>query len=382
MSSTDKLRLPVQNLYLTFTASDFVVDDAFLRHQLHPNQESSRFWNDWLAQHPEKQESWQQAVQLLEAVQMGLDEYIRTYLSPEAEANLLSRIQATNAAFEETPEVVPLWNRPWSRYAAIACFIVLAGALFRLYQHQSSSVSPYQRYVATLSESRIEKINENAQPILVRLPDGSQVTLFPKSRLSYDDRFGQENRSVYLSGKAFFDVVKQPQKPFFVYANELVTKVLGTSFTVQAYPEDKRVEVQVRTGKVSVFTQNDPQKQKMLDNSTLEGIVLTPNQQITLHRQELRFSKALVPKPELLIPSTQAPLFEFDETSVPEVFALIEKAYGVNIVYDEELLSSCTITASLTEESLAEKIQLICQGIGAKSEIIDAQIIIYSKGCK
>ena len=370
----------MQNPYVNFTAADFVVDDAFLQHQLHPTPESTQFWGEWLAQFPEKQADWQRAVKLLEAVQSGLNDYIRTYLSPEAEANLLRRIQDTNAHFDQRANILPLPSRQWIRYAAAACFVLAAGILFWVYREKNPPNSPYQMYVSTLTDTRTEKINEQSQPLLFQLPDGSSVTLFPNSRLSYDDRFGQENRSVFLSGKAFFDVVKQPQKPFFVYANELITKVLGTRFTVQAYPNDKRVKVQVKTGKVSVFTHNDSQNQ--VENPVLEGVVLTPNQEITLHRQELRFSKGLIAQPEILMPPTQSPSFEFEEAPVAQVFAVIEKAYGVNIVYDEELLEPCTITASLTEESLAEKIRLICQGIGAKSETIDAQIIIYSKGCK
>ncbi len=383
MSSTEKTRADsVQTPYLNYTATDFVIDAAFLQHHLYPNEDSTRFWSDWIRQYPEKQEDWQQAVQLLEAVRLGLNDYVRTYLTPEAEAALLLRIRASNAALDETMRVRSLWNRPWLRYAAAACFVLFMGVAYMRYREGQTPASPYQTYVATLNETMVEKVNNDTRPVIFHLPDSSKVQLFPKSRLSYDGHFGQENRSVYLSGKAFFEVVKQPHKPFFVYANELITKVLGTEFSVEAYPNDKRVEVQVRTGKVSVFTQTDLQKQQHLTHRESEGIVLTPNQQIVLHRAELRLSKTLVPQPEILIPPAQMPSFEFDEAPVSEVFSRLEKAYGVHIVYDEDLLASCTITASLTEESLAEKIRLICRGIGAKSETIDAQIIIYAKGCQ
>lgn len=370
------------NLYQTYSASDFVTDDAFLKHQLTPDENSKEWWQSWLAQNPHKQEEWQKAVRLLEAVKLGLNEYTRTYLTPEAEAMLLQRINATNQAHDEETisRALPALNRSWAWYAAAACVICIAGLGW--YQYTKKPLPPYQAYVKNLNDSKIEKINQSALPLLVQLPDGSQVKLFPQSRLSYDSHFGQQNRSVYLSGKAFFDVTKQPHSPFFVYANELVTKVLGTSFVVQAYPNDKHVEVQVKTGKVSVFTQNDPDKKQKLNNRELEGIVLTPNQQIILNRQELRLSKTLVAEPQILLEKLQIPTFEFEETPVVEVFELIEKAYGVNIVYDAELLSSCTITASLTDESLPHKIKLICQGIGASYETIDAQIVVYSKGCK
>jgi len=375
----------VSSSYPTFSATDFVIDDAFLKHQLSPTPQSKAWWNEWLLANPHKQETWDQAVQLLEAVRLGLNDYTRTYLSPETEAMLLLRIQATNRTVDEHEEetiAYSWWNRSWVQYAAAACFIGLMGIGWLGYRYIQTPVAPYQAYVSALDASRIEKVNEGKKNLYFKLPDGSSVTLFPNSKISFDGLFGKQNRSVYLSGKAFFEVVKQPHSPFFVYANELVTKVLGTSFFVQAYPNDKQVEVQVKTGKVSVFTQNDPAKAQKLSNRELEGIVLTPNQQITLNRQELRLSRTLVPEPTILVQPALLPSFEFEEASVPQVLEQIEKAYGVHIVYDPELLATCTLTASLSEESLSQKINLICQAIGATTETIDAQIIIYSKGCK
>jgi len=372
----------VPNQYAFYSAADFVIDDAFLKHQLTPTPASIDWWNRWLTENPSQQEEWHKAVQLLEAVRLGLNDYTRTYLTPETEAMLLSRIQATNRLHdeEETP-TRSLWNQPWIRYVAAASVLSLIGIGWWGQQSFQRRTQPYQAYVATLDESKIEKVNQGDKPLHFQLPDGSQVTLFAKSRLSFDNFFGKKNRSVYLSGKAFFEVKKQPNSPFFVYANELVTKVLGTSFVIQAYPNDKQVEVQVKTGKVSVFTQNDPSKAQKLSNRELEGIVLTPNQQITLNRQELRLARTLVPEPQLLAQPIPLPAFEFEEAPVPQVLELIEKAYGIHIVYDAELLSSCTLTASLSEESLSQKIKLICQAIDATSETIDAQIVIYSKGC-
>ncbi len=63
------------------------------------------------------------------------------------------------------------------------------------------------------------------------------------------------NRDVYLSGEAFFEVTKNPDRPFRVFANEIVTKVLGTSFTVRSFENDTTIQVIVRTGKVTVYSQ-------------------------------------------------------------------------------------------------------------------------------
>lgn len=93
-----------------------------------------------------------------------------------------------------------------------------------------------------------------------------------------------------------------------MYANELITKVLGTSFTIKTYPDDKQVNVSVTTGEVSVFTQFETKKNPELSGCELSGVVLTPNQYITLNRQELRLSRTLIRQSELRSAIAQEPL--------------------------------------------------------------------------
>lgn len=61
---------------------------------------------------------------------------------------------------------------------------------------------------------------------------------------------------------------------------------------------------------------------------------------------------------------------------------MIEARYGVTIVYNEDALGGCFITTVLGNESLFEKLDLICGIIGATYKEVDAQIVIESKGCK
>ncbi len=90
-------------------------------------------------------------------------------------------------------------------------------------------------------------------PMLVSLSDGSTVSLSPGSRLSVQDNFGTDNRSVKLHGQAFFDVTAGAV-PFQVSTFDATTQVLGTSFSVTAWPGSVEAasEVVVKTGRVSV----------------------------------------------------------------------------------------------------------------------------------
>jgi ferric-dicitrate binding protein FerR (iron transport regulator) len=209
------------------------------------------------------------------------------------------------------------------------------------------------------------------------MPDGSKAVLKPNSRLSYNESFAGPVREVYLSGEAFFDVRKNPRKPFLVYANGLIIKVLGTSFEVKAYEKDKQVTVMVKTGRVSVFAH---QAMKNQDPET-KGLVLTSNQKAIFGKEDEHLSRTLVERPTLLLSSRELEQFSFNNAPIDQIFTALEKAYGVDIVFDEEVMTNCFLTTSLTNETLFEKLDIICEGLESTYKVVDAQVIISSKGC-
>ncbi len=369
--------------YEQFSSSDFVTDDAFLNHYLSPTDSSKVFWESWLSNHPDKKEEWLAAQKLIEAVQLGLSEYVRTYLSKEAEESLLQRILITNAESDEKEvKPIPIWRQSWFQVMA-ACFILFLGLKVLYFNKSIQPESVYEKQMAVFAEEKLtEKVNDKTTVDTLKLPDGSLIYLSPNSKISYVNNFGKENRTVYLSGKAIFDVVKMPSKPFYVYANELVTKVLGTKFEVFSFDNDKDVIVKVLSGKVSVY--KNPKFDKVtVSNIEKLGVLLKPNQQVTFSREKEFFKKAIVEQPILLIAQhISKPTFIYDETPVVAVLDEISKAYGVEIIFNREMMQSCQLTSSMEEESLQDKLNIICKSIGTTYEIIDAQIIINSKMCQ
>jgi transmembrane sensor len=209
------------------------------------------------------------------------------------------------------------------------------------------------------------------------------VELAVNSRVSYPCNFDSgSTRDIYLSGEAFFKVAKNPNKPFRVFANEIVTKVLGTSFKVRSFEKDSVIQVIVKTGKVSVFSQS---KTKVKETSTAEktsGFILTPNQQLTYSKEGKQFQKILLEKPAMIVPVAVDRNMIYEDSRIEEVFDQVSKAYGINIVYDLELLKHCTVTADLRNESFYDKLDLVCRAIGAGYEVIDGQVVIQSGGCQ
>lgn len=273
----------------------------------------------------------------------------------------------------------PLWQNAWMYRAAVACSLLAAG--YWLYSSQMSKPSIYQQQVATLAQPPIEQVNLSTKWLPVQLSDGSTVRLSPHSRLSYPADYGQQNRIVFLQGEATFDVAKNARKPFFVYAGEVTTKVLGTKFVVRSFERDPKVTVTVQQGQVSVFNGQSMADERTADK-TISGVLLQPNQQAIFSRETETFTKALVPVPRRIDTGQNAPVsFVFTETPVITVFDKLKEAYGIDIVYDADVLKDCQLTASLTAESLFQKLDVIVQSIDATYEVVEGRVIIMSNGC-
>lgn len=264
---------------------------------------------------------------------------------------------------------LPVYRQSWFRVAA-SVLLLLGLFGYGFWQWSDGRKEP----VELLSV----QMNNTKQPMHIRLDDGSDVTLEPGSFLRYPSHFSATKREVFLTGEAFFNVTRQPQRPFLVVTDRIVTRVLGTSFRVKAFGGKANVSVTVRTGKVSVFSlPTASTSAKELDNA----VVLVPNQRAVFYPADARLVKTLAENPVLLTPENQQPNFNFVDTPLPEVFDRLEKAYGVDFVYDADVLARCTLTARLGKESLYEKLDLISEVTHVRHEVIDGQVVIDSRGC-
>lgn len=329
--------------------------------------------------YPDKAPTVTKAKEILLAVQGDTFELP----APKVRQNIRNILQATEPT-ETVQPLAPWYAAPIWRWAVAASVLLIMGWVGgqRYRQAIDPSAQIYRQLTADAETPLEEVINTASTNRLVLLADGSSVLLQPNSRISYPKQFNQQaRREVYLTGEAFFEVAKNPEKPFLVYADNLITKVLGTSFTVRAYGKEE-VNVTVKTGKVSVFTRNDHKRVEKQESRQLIGLVLTPNQRVHFHREEGRLLRSLVEAPERVDLPIQQPIFEFNDTPVATVFRTLEQAYGVEILYDAEVMKNCYLTASLDDEPLFEKLNLICGTLDAQYEQMDAKIIISSKGCR
>ncbi|QHS63524.1 FecR family protein [Chitinophaga agri] len=81
----------------------------------------------------------------------------------------------------------------------------------------------------------------NGGQYFVKLPDGSTAFLNAGSSLKFPLHFNHSERRVQLSGEAYFEIAKDPGKPFRVVCDGQLIEVLGTHFNVYSYAEEPRV---------------------------------------------------------------------------------------------------------------------------------------------
>ncbi|GGF06381.1 FecR family protein [Hymenobacter cavernae] len=268
------------------------------------------------------------------------------------------------------------WQAPALRVAAALVLFALALSVLAPYAKHFQGF-PFSDGV-TLANGWTLRTNATQREQAFQLPDGSQITLHPGSRLRYNTNFDGPRREVHLEGEAFFKVSKNPARPFLVFTKQVVTTVLGTSFRVKAYAGSNLASVAVREGKVAVQARKNAKLEATPAHPAAAGILLLPNQQVVYSAASRHLKKELVDKPVVLVPQS----FEFEERPVTEVLAALKKAYGVDIVYDKAKLAGCTVSITFYNEPLFEKLGLLCKSLGAYYSLSDAQVIIHSDGCQ
>ncbi|WP_138479066.1 FecR family protein [Dyadobacter bucti] len=363
--------------YRNFLPEELAADPSFRRWVIFNDPEEEMIWVEWLHLNPDKLDLVTKAKLLLNLTEVSFDN-----ISDEEVANEIYRLSHAIGENNGRKSFRLISFRPhWYHLAASVLLLLFAGFWFNKQTATQQKSEQYRQILSQIKEPLVEELNTSDKAKLVILEDGSSVVLQPKSRITYPKRFEGQRREVFLTGEAFFEVAKNPDKPFYVYASTLATKVLGTSFKVSAFDNDKDVKVVVKTGKVSVFPMTKDAVETQHADEKLGGMVLTPNQQIVFAPKELRLTRSLIEDPKLLELPIQRQSFEFKGTPISEVFATLEKSYGVKIIFDAEVMQNCYLTASLSDEPLFEKINLICKTLGAHYEQMDASIIISSKGC-
>jgi ferric-dicitrate binding protein FerR (iron transport regulator) len=288
-----------------------------------------------------------------------------------------TNIEQTTIATETTPvrKIIFRWA------AAAAILTGVSFGIYGLFSSQQKSVA-YQQ--GKEQNKLAEVVNSSSQIKKIQLEDGTIITLQPLAKLAYPNHFSADKREVYLEGEAFFNVTKNAAKPFLVHSGNILTQVLGTSFTIKPDAATNQIIVAVKTGRVAVFEDN---KRVALNNEQLKnnGTIITPNQKVIYNTAGRNFATSLVENPEPVLPEGDSAItaisFSFEDANLKTVLENIGKMYAIDILTENENIYQCRFTGNITSQSLYDKLALICQSTNHQYEIKGTKILIKGKGC-
>lgn len=155
----------------------------------------------------------------------------------------------------------------------------------------------------------------------VVLPDGTSVWLNAASRIKFPTSFAADERKVELRGEAYFEVVKNPAKPFRVVSDDQVIEVLGTHFNVNNYTDEPFTKTTLLQGSIKV-------------SSHTNSKIIKPGEQ-----------SSIGPKGQIEVVSVNAAqevawkngLFSFKKADLVSVMRQISRWYNVDIIYEGEV---------------------------------------------
>ena len=181
----------------------------------------------------------------------------------------------------------------------------------------------------------------------VELGDGTKVWLNHGSKLKYPHQFEGENRKVFLTGEAYFEVAHNAKVPFIVGTNYLDVKATGTAFNVSAYPEDDNIETTLVEGKVILYE----------SKSNREINALSPGECLKFIAQKNLFTiesgnteKYTAWKEGLLV---------FKNERVEDVAKKLARWYNVEVEIANVKVNEFTFTATFMDETLPQVLELM-----------------------
>ncbi|MCG6188603.1 FecR domain-containing protein [Maribellus maritimus] len=211
-------------------------------------------------------------------------------------------------------------NRFRKIMAQAAIFILLiglGGVISYVYFNSASNQEIYQAKYTV--KSPLGQMTE------LKLPDGSFVLLNSGSKIKYNADFSRGQREIFLEGEAFFDVEKDTEHPFTVKSKVLDIKVYGTSFNIEAYPNEEKFSTTLVEGSISV-----------MDKTGKEIAQLKPGENASYAKDENRL---IVQKVNTgIYTSWREGLVTFRNEKLKDIAKFIERWYNVEIIIRSEEL--------------------------------------------
>ncbi|MBC8033670.1 MAG: FecR family protein [Chitinophagaceae bacterium] len=263
-----------------------------------------------------------------------------------------------------------------------------AGNSVAFYLRLAVSVAAVLLSVIVIIYYKKDKVNGGMKTFLAsygerknfQLPDGSIVTLNGGSELKIGENFGVSSRDIYLEGEGYFDVKQNKKLPFIVHTAAMDIMALGTAFNVKAYPEEKTTETSLLKGAVEVTLKEDNNRKMLLHpnqkvnwqhvKKKASGKRLTHKQTNTLQsHNDLMKTVMVTDAGDIKEIAWKENKLIFDDESIEDIAILLERWYGVKIVFTDNIIRHYRFTGTFEKEELSTVLNLLQESKSFKYEI-------------
>lgn len=253
-------------------------------------------------------------------------------------------------------------NRFWPVFVRVAAIFLIAGLIgFFAYRNwapaNDNSSEPTLRAITTAMGQRVN----------LTLSDGTKVLLNAGSTLRLPKVFEPDEREVFLEGQAYFNVEENTERPFVIHSGGAKTRVLGTSFSVRAYPEDSDIMVAVEKGRVSF---------EAAEASGQERVILNKNELGRFNAKSRHIESSPINDLKLYLGWVDGYL-KFKEAPLGEVATELERRYGVEVTFADSQLKERSLTALLKSRSIQNVLDVIKMSLGIEYRLDENQVVFF-----
>ncbi len=341
------------------SASALALDASFQEWVQHPTPENAVRWEQWIQQEASHQQLADEArrmLLLLKPAQADIPDHARQHVWQRLQASIKIQptVQKASVLTLVTNPFQRIYRTPSYRWAAVAAIVVvlMGGAYWSFFMPRDTEVATTVAEIKTLT-----------------LPDGSTVVLNANSTLTYDARWdGTAERSVTLSGEAFFKVTKQNVQgqgvKFLVRTKYATVEVLGTQFNVNTRRE--RTAVVLNEGRVRLVS----------PTANSQVIDLRPGEKIELTAQG-SFTKTPV-NPDVWTSWKDNKLI-FNGASLHDVAQLLQDNYNVTVIFEDDELANLNFTGGVPANDLDKLVRVIAEAFSIEVTRTEQTIVVRRK---
>lgn len=299
---------------------------------------------------------------------------VEKYLTGELDETQSSDLKA---ALTNTPDTGKAWNRLHGRLAeeglipdrsmenggrfvkpillAAASLIILAGIAAIIVMFVGRGNAAEEKHLLT---------GTNPATLVKTMPDGSVVYLAGNTQLTYPERFDAKVRKVSLEGEAFFDITRNPGKPFLIETGKVMVEVIGTSFNVRT-GQDGEFHLWVKQGTVKVSLKGEGRS----------GLMVMAGEEVEYHSRVLVKSKLT----ESSGTGWYYKQMHFKDETLKDILHVLNLNYQTNFVLDDTLTGKRRLTATFSNEPAETMAELLCVALNLNHKTINGAILLYDK---